>query len=195
MERRRRPPRSHSNREEYSPPVETPDDATETFSTWQPPPERKRRFPLSIGAIIGIIVALVIGGSALVNYLDRQEDADRIRDANAAAQQSGNSRSQLETGRISVFDVRDGDCFNTNSPITGSAVQYFEDVTLTPCVGFWDYRVLSSYASSLTGGYPSDVAFAQEAARRCPRTHDFFFYPSEDTWAEGDRSVVCLDEG
>ena len=136
-----------------------------------------------------LLLVLVGGLLVLIGCTDNRE---KIRAANQAAASSSIS-SVEETGKISVFDLRDGDCFNA-ARIVGTEVEDLENVELVPCSGDWGYRVLSSFVVSLDGDYPGDDYFTNEADRRCGRLTTFFLSPHPDSWEFGDRSVMCLQD-
>jgi hypothetical protein len=99
------------------------------------------------------------------------------------------------TGRVRVTDLRIGECFN-GLPVrpSGAPNDIVGDVRVVPCTGNWEYRDLNAYRTSLSGQLPSQEAFGQEAASRCPLNYDFLLAPSRLTWDAGDRAVVCLDK-
>ena len=100
--------------------------------------------------------------------------------------------SQL-SGNISVFDLRDGDCFNA-AKVPGYEVVNFEEVELTPCTGDWVYRALNSFVITLNGKFPGEDYLMAQSDRRCQRLTDIYMFPTSESWVAGDRVVACLME-
>jgi hypothetical protein len=104
-----------------------------------------------------------------------------------------------EMGSESVFDLRAGDCANDLEE-TDSAIS----VEVTPCAQPHDAEVISSFDFP-DGDYPGTKRIFRAADRRCGRqlearassapagTEPFYFYPTEQSWAqEDDRRVTCV---
>ena len=119
-------------------------------------------------------------------------DAERIREANAAAS-SSNAIDQL-AGQISVFDLRDGDCFDAPE-IAGTGLFNLEDVKLVGCSGEWSFLALNSFVVDRGGDYPGEDYFMEEGYRRCDRLADTYLFPLPESWELGDRTVMCVGEG
>ena len=119
-------------------------------------------------------------------------DAERIREANAAAG-SSNAIDQ-SAGQISVFDLRDGDCFDAPE-IAGSGLLNLEDVKLVGCSGKWSFLALNSFVVDRGGDYPGEDYFMEEGYRRCDRLADTYLFPLPESWELGDRTVMCGGEG
>lgn len=120
-------------------------------------------------------------------------DAQRIREANEAAA-VGSKTSEILTGKISVFDIRDGDCFDAPYLPGTSAVDLY-DVELVSCSADWAYRSLSSFMVDLDGDMPEESYWDRVTGTQCPPLTNVFIYPHAESWALGDRTVVCLIEG
>ncbi|MFE3164638.1 DUF4190 domain-containing protein [Streptomyces sp. NPDC059224] len=103
----------------------------------------------------------------------------------------------------SSLSLSTGDCFDTpDGSLNGDLVT---DVTHVGCDDAHDGEVFATY--DLKGAdYPGDDASGETADRRCYALEDtyafdlwlvpddvavYYFTPSEDSWAAGDRSVVC----
>lgn len=104
-------------------------------------------------------------------------------------------------GEVSVLSLQPGDCVNG-----------LEDGSLSltlpavPCDEPHEAEVYSVFDVTLDGGWPGEDPILDEAQSRCledlerdfPETYAddqvdiFYVYPSEDTWRNGDREVVCL---
>ncbi|MEU8714923.1 DUF4190 domain-containing protein [Streptomyces sp. NPDC048663] len=103
----------------------------------------------------------------------------------------------------SSLSLSTGDCFDTpGGTLTGDLVSH---VTHVACDDPHDAEVFATYDLKGTG-YPGDDASGASADRRCYALEDtyafdlwavpddvavYYFTPSEDSWATGDRSVVC----
>lgn len=123
----------------------------------------------------------------------------------AAACSDGPSRdatgSIIESGNASVFDLRTGDCFD-DDPDGATQV---EEVPVVPCAEPHDNEVFSSFQSTLAV-YPGREEMLDAAAADCydrfsgfvgmsyeDSELDFFpITPTEGSWGEGDREVLCV---
>ena len=121
-------------------------------------------------------------------------DAERIREANEAAADSSSVIDQM-TGKISVFDLRDGDCFDAPEIPGGSGLFDLEDVKLLGCSGDWSFVALNSFVVDRGGGYPGENYFMAEGNRRCDPLSNIYLFPMQDSWELGDRTVMCIGEG
>ena len=108
-----------------------------------------------------------------------------------------------EEGRVSALEVQVGDCFN--DPEDFSAVVALETV---PCQQPHDNEIfaLPQYPAGPDEDYPGDEAmnsFAEEACLEAfegyvgiPYDDSVFIYgtisPRADTWAGGDREIICI---
>ena len=84
----------------------------------------------------------------------------------------------------SIFDLQTDDCLN-----------YFgeDDVRRTSCTGPYDAQVLA--VLDMPGdAYPGDAAIDDFALQNCPSATDFIISPSPESWEQGDRELICLDE-
>lgn len=105
-------------------------------------------------------------------------------------------------GAMSVFRIRPGDCFDDPPP-----ERQLEQVDVVPCDQPHDNEVFGTVEHPAASGEPfpgreAVVAYAEQA---CPapfadyvgagydqsRFTLFPIVPSADTWAEGDRQVIC----
>lgn len=99
-----------------------------------------------------------------------------------------------------VFDLKVGDCFNTDA--TGSV----SEVDIVPCGDAHDYE---AYESIIMDGdtYPGDDATTSQADEGCSAAFETFvglayadstlsltsLYPTQETWDElNDREILCL---
>ena len=89
---------------------------------------------------------------------------------------------------VSLESLSPRECFN-NAPETGDLL-----VELVSCFGQWDLRVLNTFDVSDSIDYPGEDVFGRLAYDRCDRRNSFWFFPSEETWAYGDRTIICLQD-
>ena len=150
------------------------------------------------GSIMGAIALIV-----LLTLVACTSDAERIREANEVAQLAqtktpSNAESTSDTplstptplsADISIFDIRDGDCLEYSF-----SEGELERINIVPCTGIWASRALSSFVVETTGTYPGEESFFQPAPDKCDRRYSFLMFPTEESWAQGDRIVICLQE-
>lgn len=103
----------------------------------------------------------------------------------------------------STFDLRKGQCFDSPGGIAeaGSA-----DVTIVDCAGPHDGEISGSFTITGFGAWPGDEAVEPLAERRCEALNTayavdgwavpdnastYYYQPSKESWAIGDRSVTC----
>jgi uncharacterized protein DUF4190/putative regulator of septum formation len=101
-----------------------------------------------------------------------------------------------EGGSESVFDLRVGDCANDVEEVEEEV-----SVDVTPCREPHDAEVISSFDFP-EGDYPGEARVFREADRRCADelnalgagggAQGFYYYPTEVSWAGGDREVTCI---
>ena len=141
------------------------------------------------------IAMLILAASAVLLTLGAcTTDADRISEANTvAARNNSTPAPDTQTGKISVFDLRDGDCFNA-AEIPGFETVDFEEVELVPCSSSWVYRALNSFVVDRDGDYPGEDYFMAEGDSRCNRLASVYLFPLPESWALGDRALACLME-
>jgi len=139
---------------------------------------------------VALLFLAVLAG--LLTLVACTTDEDRIKEANTAAASSGQSGDSGQlTGKISVFDLRDGDCFNAPKIPGGESVN-MEDVELVSCSDDWIYRALSSFVVTLDGDYPGQDYFVAQAGSICDPSTGFYLFPMLETWAVGDRVIACI---
>ena len=151
----------------------------------------------SILGLIGLVVVLIL--------LACTSDAQRIREANEAAQSSqgktpsdsgsaATTRSEPSSTSIprstviDIFDVRDGDCLVATLP----EIEEFERIEIVPCTGKWDARAVSSFVVESNEDFPGDSLFSQNAIDRCDRRYSYLLLPTRESWELGDRTVSCI---
>lgn len=133
--------------------------------------------------VLGIVVALVIAGALL------QDDAERDDSGQVASE-----------GKLSVFDLRVGDCLINIAAKTGEQ----RDLEAVPCDELHDGEVYTNIDLG-NGEFPGDEFVAGKAERGCaarlrrqaPNSGDeiLYFVPNKRTWdEEDDRTVTCIAE-
>jgi hypothetical protein len=114
------------------------------------------------------------------------------------------SGAVVEEGDESVFDLNVGDCFNDPEESEG----LISDLTLLPCDQPHDNEVfaLVNHPAGDGEAFPGDEAMDTFAEEQClsafeqyvglPYEESVFAYvpikPTAETWADGDREVVCV---
>ena len=89
---------------------------------------------------------------------------------------------------VSVDTLNPGECIN-DAPETNWTM-----VELVDCSGPWQYRALGTIEVEDLARYPGEAYFAQQALERCDRRYSNLFSPLDETWSQGDRRVICLQE-
>ena len=67
-------------------------------------------------------------------------------------------------------------------------------LSLCPCSGDWQYRVLKSFAVPDAEAYPDETFFVDQVSQHCDVQTDFYLYPSAESWEQGDRTVNCIQQ-
>lgn len=120
---------------------------------------------LIIGCLIGVAV---VGSIGYLYYEDQQS-------------------------KLSVLDLKQGDCFSSNKSFDSEATE-LATVDIVSCgTGQWDYRVERAFSLTVSGStYPGQTFIDSQAESGCPATTDTYFFPTTESWGEGDRSILCL---
>ncbi len=153
-----------------------------------PPEPPRRRLP---AWVLRVGVALVVFAGATAFAALRSADRD----------QSG---AVVDGGEVGVFDVRVGDCLGSVGEPSDEGVS---SLSAVPCDEPHDSEVfaLVDHPGEPDAEFPGDEALADFAQERC--AEEFATYvglayvdsrygiatlmPSADTWADGDRELVC----
>ena len=153
------------------------------------------------------LVIFVFGIFVLLTLTACTTDAQRIDDANEAARKSQQNTPSINesntasssvspsnriqrTGTISVFEVRDGDCFNSNELVETE----LSEVELVDCAEDWDERAINSFVVDLDSGFPGDFYFVQPTIEKCDRRSTYPLQPTKESWDVGDRTISCIQE-
>ena len=142
--------------------------------------------------------------TGLLMLIACETNADKIRQMNRVAEENQAS-PLIETpmptpsptpirAELSVFDLRDGDCFDFLGGRTFVDGAEYETLELVPCSTDWGQRVLNSFVVKQEGPLPEDAFFEKAAFEKCDRKFTFFMKPLVDSWAAGDRSIQCIQE-
>lgn len=102
----------------------------------------------------------------------------------------------------SVFSLDIGDCYNPNGKAEGTAYA----VEVVPCAEAHEGQVVGEFAIDKGQAYPGDDQVAALADERCPVEAQryapdtwalpkgvalFYYTPTKESWATGDRAVSC----
>ena len=117
-------------------------------------------------------------------------DGQRISDQNDSV---GQSRSVEQSGEISSFDLRDGDCFR-DVELVGVDSGEFTNVELVSCSGNWTMRILDSFLLDDVGKFPGDDYFMEQSEILCSGSATFTYFPTKGSWDDGDRTLQCVQE-
>lgn len=127
-----------------------------------------------------------------------ETDTQKIKDANEAA---GSSAPSSDTGgpeKISIFDLRTGDCYNEPSlgAIGDDEEVELEEVERVPCSSNYQFKIAASMLADdpADGKYPGVPFFDDMAFVGCPDSTTFVFFPTTESWEVGDRVVSCIEE-
>lgn len=140
-----------------------------------------------VGRIVGGALAVgAIGYAGTTGFED-----NTTRDASGAI---------TESGGLGVFELRVGDC--VNMPAVG---EYYESLEGVPCSDMHDREVYHLF--DVPGAdWPGDAAVSASANNGCYDAFEPYvgrayersdldiglLTPTAETWAEGDREVVCM---
>lgn len=132
---------------------------------------------LSVLILVGVIVGLSTGS----------DDDERV-----AAPVAESTTAGIEGPTDSdVFDLVVGDCIVPPGGAGDEALE-LERVGKVACSEPHDGEVIA--LRYIEGGdtYPGEEAVFQQAELLCPALSTFYFYPTEESWSEGDREVACV---
>lgn len=157
---------------------------------WQPgtpapetPPGTGSR-ALRILRPVGIVAVIAVVAIGAWWFSAKRDDSGAITDA----------------GDLSSFELRVGDCFD----LKDAAAELVADVTAKPCTETHEYEVYL-VEDMPAGDFPSQATIDAYAADSClPAFESFiglayeqseleiyYLAPSEDSWRNGDRAVMC----
>lgn len=143
-------------------------------------------------AILTIAVAgVALTGCSLLGNIPNGGSGDN------GAPETTDGAEGTDTG---VFDVQVGDCLN-DGDINGEV----SEVKVIDCASEHDSEAYESIQIA-DGDYPGDTALQDQAETECTTAFtsfidmDYqtssldisFFFPTEETWAQGDREILCF---
>lgn len=140
-----------------------------------------------------LLISLALGGVLLSGCSAAQptvrDDDGNITEANEHA---------------SVFEMEVGDCYLESGPITEESSE-FETLPAVPCSEEHDFEV---YANSTLEGqtlldedelFDTTIAFCEKRFKKfVGNSYDdstldiIYFYPTPESWSQGDRAITCL---
>jgi len=147
------------------------------------------------GAIIAVVVVVVVALAAIGGFLLLGSDDDD--------DSSGGSDTATGSGDdVSVLDLKVGDCWND---IPDDGVET-DTVSTVPCTEPHEGEVYAVSAMELGDDWPGQDQVSTEAEAECVQQFEgfvgmayqdsalsiFYFSPTEDSWAAGDRGAVCV---
>ena len=94
-------------------------------------------------------------------------------------------------GQDNAFGLRDGECFNEPNGLTTFDEE--RPLTLVPCSGAFDFKVLSTIVTTLNGIFPLGAYFDRQAAMLCDSRTDGYYRPTDVSWNLCDRAIRCLE--
>ncbi|MGW1352704.1 septum formation family protein [Streptomyces sp. NPDC002409] len=145
-----------------------------------------RHRPLrGISAIAALLAIGAVGCSSVSDAVDSAKDG-----------------AKKVTRQRSVFSLDTGDCYNPNGKAEGTAYA----VEIVPCDEAHQGQVVGEFTIDKDMKYPGDDGVSTIADTRCPVEAQkyapdtwalpkgvalFYYTPTKESWATGDRSVSC----
>ncbi len=154
--------------------------------------------------VVSVLLVLLVAVAACSpnSSTSTSASASASTEASASADGSASSAASAAESIVSAFDLEVGQCFNADD------VSTVDQVTAVSCDASHVYEVfgLSDYEAADDADFPGDDALSSSADEACrPAFEDYvgvayddsewfgtFINPSEETWAEGDREIVCV---
>lgn len=170
-------------------------------------------------ASLAIFAAALTALTVLFAACGGDDDGDRIADQNdaaatsaaAATERAGDDTTPASDGtatpRIggtatsdagdtdspedtSVFDLREGDCITSSF---GDETMLEQETGVVPC----DHPDAASEVIALVNvpdadDYPGEAYFDEQTGTLCPEGTDSYYFPTAESWAAGDRTIICL---
>lgn len=159
------------------------------------------RSPLLI-AVLALFVAACASPSASGSSEESNPPASQGGESSEAPAESDGAAASLAPGDMtSVFDLNNGDCFNSAVEAT------VEEVAVTDCDNGHEYEIYFAvdYDAGPFESYPGAEAVTNFVNEQCTAqfesfvgmTYDdselyiYYLAPTEDSWGGGDREVLC----
>jgi Septum formation len=178
-----------------------------------PPPSAQRDWVVPVVVLVialAVVAALVIAGINLIGGDSDDPTASAAASERETVSPSASAAVESEvaasataapTGEeTSVFDIEVGDCFSVDN-------DQFDTVVVVDCEQPHEYEAFHvfDHGAGPDEAYPGDDALFEFADTECQTPfeayvgHDYqtsiwfitSITPSEDTWADGDREIVC----
>lgn len=145
---------------------------------------------IAIG-VCGLIIS--IGLFAWLSSMRTGSNVDRDEDGSATS-----------SGTVLTTALRVGDCFNSKAEVPETEVVMVGTVDLVPCAESHDWEAFHGFELE-DGRWPGDAEVARLAEGGCVEAFSgftgqayeestlevYFFLPVAESWAEGDREVLC----
>ena len=142
------------------------------------------------------IAFLVVLSAVLLLAAACEDQQEQIESQNEAADQ--------RVGTVPIFDMRTDDCFiDTLGLIEAPEGDIGEalEITLVECSDpRADVRVTRTFTVDRDGEWPGEDYLGEQATDGCPGfagesdVFATFFFPTEESWGGGDRTITCLRE-
>lgn len=152
----------------------------------------RTRARLSLAALV-VTGAVTLSGCSIL---------DQFAPASVPARDAATGEVTQQTDNADVFQVRVGDCLNTGALDASTEIT---DVPVVPCAEPHDDEVYHAFELA-DGEFPGEDAILAEADATCvaqfaefiglayeQSTLDYWpMYPTEGSWENGDREVLCI---
>lgn len=118
------------------------------------------------------------------------EGAGRTPDAGETPADATAEPGDGDPDETSVFDLREGDCITSTF---GDETTLEEETGVVAC----DDPQAASEVLALVNvpeddEYPGEAYFDDQTETLCPEETDSFYFPTEESWGAGDRTIICL---
>lgn len=145
-------------------------------------------YPTGRGLLLGVLALGVLAASGLaLGVAVSQTESDGNGTTSQSPRIDIPNIPDIPFGQTNIFDLEVGDCFS--DVLGGEAAS----VTLVPCDSSGaTERVTMQFDVARVGSYPNISYFDEQAVSRCPLADDGYFHPTAESWAEGDRQIICL---
>ncbi len=88
---------------------------------------------------------------------------------------------------VHITTLVPGNCYD------GAATSQVSWVSLVPCSGPYDYLVLVQFiVNPESSAFPGNDFLLAEGNSRCPSDTDVVIFPTGESWAEGRRTIMCV---
>ena len=155
-----------------------------------------------IGALVALLVAVAACSSPASSSPSASASASLSEEASASVEETASAEPTDAGTSTSVFDLEVGDCFDTDD------VSSVDEVTVVGCDATHVYEVfeIADYDAGPDEAFPGEDELGDTAEDVCrPGFEDYvgvpyddsewfgtFINPSEQTWEEGDREILCV---